>query len=94
MQPTCDGAEVAVPLSGFLGAAAGSQRGRVALAAAGFFKIELGVSVGEKFFDTLAVAVVDGDADAGGELRLLKVAGHDGADAIGDALGFLAQSFR
>jgi hypothetical protein len=37
----------------------------VLLVAAGFFEIELGVRVGEKFVDALAVPVVDGDADAG-----------------------------
>src|ERR1700738_4609420 len=83
--------QIGCPTSDFLGTAAGSQRGWVALGAAGFFSIELGVRGGEKFFDALAVAVVDGDADAGGELRSLRVAGHDGADAVGDALGFFVQ---
>ena len=83
--------QIGCPTSDFLGTAAGSQRGWVALGAAGFFEIELGVRGGEKFFDALAVAVVDGDADAGGELRSLRVAGHDGADAVGDALGFFVQ---
>ena len=66
----------------------------MALGAAGFFEVELGVGGGEKFFDALAVAIVDGDADAGGELRLLHVAGHDRTDAVGNALGFFVRSFR
>src|SRR5260370_1033461 len=67
---------------------------RGAFAAAGLFEVELGVGIGEKFFDALAVAVVDGDADAGGDLRLLRVAGHDRADAVSDAFGFFTRSFR
>src|SRR5260370_19397857 len=50
--------------------------------------------MGEKFLDALAVAVVDGDADAGGKLRALQVAGHDSADTVGDTLGFLVKSLR
>src|ERR1700732_865886 len=79
---------------GFLGAAAGSQRRGVALTTARLFEIELGVGVGEKFFDALAVAIVDRDTNAGGELRVLGVAGHDRTDTVGDALGFVVQSFR
>jgi len=60
--------------------------------AARFFGVELGVGIGEKFLDALAVAVVDGDADAGGDLRALQVAGHDSADTVGDTLGFVVQS--
>ena len=66
----------------------------MALAPARFFGVELGVGIGEKFFNALAVAVVDGDTDAGGELRALRVAGHDSADTVGDTLGFIVQSLR
>src|SRR6267154_5464688 len=77
----------------FLGPAAVS-RGRLALAAPGFFKVELGVGGGEELFDALAVPVVDGNANAGGKLGLFRVPGDDGADAVGDARGFFLQSFR
>ncbi len=40
------------------------------------------------------MAVVDGNADARGELRIFRVAGHDGADTVGNALGFIPQGFR
>src|ERR1700682_4532974 len=74
--------------------AAAVLRGRLALAAPGFFEIELGVGGGEEFFDALAVPIVDGDANAGGKLGLFGVPGYDGADAVGDARGFFMQSFR
>ncbi len=82
------------PQSGFLCTPAGRQRRRVLSGAPCFFEIELGVGGGKKFFDALAVAVADGNADARGKLRLLEIAGHDGANAIGDARGFFVRSFR
>ena len=86
--------EVAVHLSGFLGAAAGRYGRGLLLSAAGFFEVELGIGVGEKFFDAFTVSVVDRDSDTRGESRVLRVAGHHGADAVGHALGFIVQSFR
>lgn len=80
--------------SGFLCASAGRQRRGVLSGASCFFEIELGVGGGKKFFDALAVAVADGNADAGGKLRMFEVAGHDRANAIGDARGFFVRSFR
>ena len=65
----------------------------MALAATGFFEIELGVGVGEKFFDALAT-VVDGDADTGGEMGRFGIPGHDGVDAISNARGFFVERFR
>ena len=40
---------------------------RVAFTAAGLFGVKVLVSFGEKFFDTLAVAAINRNADAGGE---------------------------
>ena len=66
----------------------------VALGATLFFGIELLIGIGEELFDALAVTFVDGNADTGGEARLLRVAGHHRADTIGDALGLIELRFR
>src|ERR1700730_17674822 len=64
------------------------------LAAARLLEIKLSVGVGEKFFDTNSVSIVDGDANASGKPRVLGITGHDGANTVGDALGFILQGFR
>src|SRR5580693_8552453 len=56
-----------------LGAAAGSQRGGVALAALGFFGVEILVRFRKQFFDPFTIASIDRDANAGGERGLFLV---------------------
>src|SRR5579862_2006619 len=83
-------------LWGFWQAAAGivGWWNRMALAAAGFLYVKVLVGFIQQFFDAFAVAAIDGDADAGGKRRLLFVVFHNGANAVGDALGFDFLGFR
>jgi len=62
--------------------------GDAALNAPGFFRIEILVCFGKKFFNSLAISLVYRNADAGGELWLLLVLGHDYANAIRNLLRF------
>ena len=70
--------------------------GDPALYAPGFFRVEILVCIGKKFFDPLAIPVVNRNADARGEPWLFLVLGHDYANAVCDVLRFrvLRQSGR
>jgi len=61
---------------------------------ASFFRVEMLVGFREQFLNALAVAAIDGDADACGKARLIGVFSHDLTDAIGNALGFHVIGFR
>jgi hypothetical protein len=62
--------------------------------AAGFFRVEVAVGFGEKFFDAFAIAAIDGKADAGGERGLFVIVGKHFANAIGHAARFVFLRFR
>jgi len=79
--------------SGLRRTTTGAQGGGDAPLALGFLGVEIIVGFGEKFFDALAIAAIDGNADAGGEARRFLVIGHYIADAIGDAMGFVGFRF-
>jgi len=68
--------------------------GNRAAAAARFFRVEIAVGFGKKFFDALAITAVDGNADARGERGLFIVVGEQFANAIGNAAGFVFLCFR
>lgn len=56
--------------------------------ASSFLRVEILVSFRKKFFDPLAIPVVNRNADARGEPGLFFVLGHDYANAIRDLLRF------
>ena len=62
--------------------------GDAALYAPGLFRVEILVCVGKKFFDPLAIPVVNRNADARGEPWLFLVFGHHYANAVCDVLRF------
>src|SRR5580704_17867059 len=68
--------------------------GDTALHATGFFRIEILVGLGKKFFDSLSIPTVDRNADARGDPGLVLVLGHDHANAIRYVLGFFVLRFR
>ena len=70
------------------------EGGDTALYAPGFFRIEILIRLRKEFFDSLAITTVNRNADAGGELGLLLVFGHDYTDAIRDVLRFFVLRLR
>ncbi len=74
--------------SGFGSTAARIDCAGKALGALGLFRVEIPICFGKQRFDALAIATVDGDADAGGETRRFIVVGQDFADTVGHAVGF------
>ena len=79
----------------FRDAAAGIGRGDGgAFVAAGFFRVEILVGLGEQFFDAFAFATINRDADAGRERRFVVLVFHHFTDAVGDALRFGLFRFR
>ena len=81
------------------GAGAGSAAARSSLvseaaSALGFFLIEMSIGFREKFFDAFAIATVDRDADAGGELRLFHVLSQNLVNALCYAFRFFLLRLR
>ena len=62
--------------------------------ALGFLRIELLVGVRKKLLDALAIAAINGNADARRQLWFFLVFGHHFADAAGDQIRFRFLRFR
>src|SRR5690242_159249 len=70
------------------------QRSVTAFGAALLLGVELLVGIGEQLFDALAMSFVDRNADARGQRRLFRIAGHDRPDTVSNALRFIELCFR
>ena len=70
------------------------ERGSKALYPPRFFRVEILVRLQQKFFDSLSVAAIDGNADTGGECGLFAVIGEDFPDTAGNTPRFVLLGFR
>ena len=70
------------------------ERGSKALYPPRFFRVEILVRLQQKFFDSLSIAAIDGNADTGGECGLFAVIGEDFPDTAGNTPRFVLLGFR
>jgi len=70
------------------------ERRDTALYAPGFFRVEVLVSFGKKLLDPFTISAINRNADAGGELGLFLVLGHDDPNAVGDLVRFFVLRLR
>src|SRR2546425_13338958 len=69
------------------------ERGSKALYPPRFFRVEILVRLQQKFFDSLSVAAIDGNADTGGERWFFAVIGEDFPDTAGQPPRFVLLGF-